>query len=65
MKSHRAIPSNGHLRQISTEMDRLFQRQIELMRSETFIGLTPEERAEYDKIGDRIRELFGKLAKLK
>jgi len=53
------------VREIATEMDQLFQRQIELMKSETFLGLTPSERAEYERIGERIRELFGELARFK
>jgi hypothetical protein len=51
--------------EIAAEMDQLFQKQIELMKSETFIGLTPPERAEYDEIGSRIRELFAELARFK
>ena len=53
------------VREIAAEMDQLFQRQIELMKSETFLGLTPSERAEYERIGERIRELFGELARFK
>jgi len=53
------------VREIAAEMDQLFQRQIELMKSETFVGLTPSERAEYERIGERIRELFGELARFK
>jgi len=53
------------VREIAAEMDELFQRQIELMKSESFVGLTPSERVEYDKIGERIRELFAELAKFR
>jgi hypothetical protein len=53
------------VREIAAEMDQLFQRQIELMKSESFVGLTPSERVEYDKIGERICELFAELAKFK
>ena len=53
------------LAEIASEMDQLFQKQIELMKSETFVGLTPSQRAEYDEIGARIRELFAELAKVK
>jgi hypothetical protein len=35
------------------------------MKSETFVGLTPSQRAEYERIGERIRELFAELARLK
>jgi len=51
------------LAEIAAEMDQLFQRQIELMKSETFVGLTPSQRAEYEKIGKRIGELFAELAR--
>jgi hypothetical protein len=53
------------LGEIAAEMDQLFQRQIELMKAETFVGLTPPQRVEYDVLGERIRELFAELAKLK
>jgi hypothetical protein len=66
MKPGLAITRTGRtVAEIAAEMDQLFQRQIELMRSETFVGLTPPQRAEYDKIGERIRELFAELAKFK
>jgi hypothetical protein len=51
------------VREIAAEMDHLFQRQLELMKSETLIGLTPSQRCEYEKVGQRIRELFAELAK--
>lgn len=51
--------------EIAAEMDQLFDRQIELMKSETFIGLTPSQRAEYDEVSRRIRELFAELARFK
>ena len=57
--------SHSGVRQIADEIDRLFQRQIELMKSESFLGLTPAERAEYDAIGVRISALYRELAKLK
>ncbi|MGA8150529.1 MAG: hypothetical protein WB952_06230 [Terriglobales bacterium] len=57
--------SRNELRQIAEEIDRLLQRQIELMKSESFVGLTPAERTEYDRIGERISALFGDLAKFK
>jgi hypothetical protein len=51
--------------EIAAAMDQLFHRQIELMKSETFVGLTPPQRAEYDEISRRIRELFAELARFK
>lgn len=53
------------MRQIAAEMDALFQRQIELTRSETFVGLTPAEHEEYEKIAARISALFREMAGLK
>jgi hypothetical protein len=53
------------VREIAAEMDQLFQRQTELMKSETFVGLTPSQRAEYEKTDERIRELFTELARIK
>ena len=61
MKSRSSTGYN--MRQIAEEMDRLFQRQIELMKSESFSGLTPAEREEYDKVGEKIRKLFAEIAK--
>jgi hypothetical protein len=53
------------VREIAAEMDELFRRQIELMKSESFVGLTPSERVEYEKIGERIRRLFAELARFR
>jgi hypothetical protein len=53
------------VREIAAEMDHLFQRQLELMRSESPVGLTPSQCREYEKVGQRIRELFAELAKFK
>jgi len=66
MKSQVATTTPGRaVSQIAAEMDQLFRKQIELMKSETFVGLTPSQRAEYDQIGERIRELFAELAKFR
>ena len=46
-------------------MEALFQRQIELMKSETFVGLTPAQQQEYEKISEKISALFRELARLK
>jgi len=61
----KAVANNYTARQIAAEMEQLLQRQTELMKSESFVGLTPAEREAYDKIGKRISRLFGELAKLK
>ena len=50
-------------KEIAEELDRLFRRQLQLMKSESFVGLTPHQREEYDALGSRIRELFIQLAK--
>jgi hypothetical protein len=63
MPSDTSSRRNG-VRQIAQEIDRLFQRQIELMKAEAFVGLTPAERAEYDRIGVQISALYGELARL-
>lgn len=66
MESHTIVASDsGKLRRITQEMEGLFQRQVELMKSETFVGLTPAERQEYEKITDKIASLFRELARLK
>jgi hypothetical protein len=66
MQSESSIStSRTTIKQTAEEIDLLFQRQIELMKSESFMGLTPAERSEYDRIGRRISVLFARLAKLK
>jgi hypothetical protein len=66
MKPSLATATPGRtVAEIAAEMDQLFHRQIELMKSETFLGLTPPQRAEYDEIGARVRELFVELARFK
>jgi len=66
MPSENLTSSNrGEIRLIADEIDRLFQRQIELMKSESFVGLSPAERSEYDRIGERLRDLFSELSRLK
>ena len=66
MESHTIVASgSSKLRRITQEMEALFQRQIELMKSETFVGLTPVQRQEYEKITEKISSLFRELALLK
>jgi len=66
MESHSTVVSNhSRMVEIGTEMDRLFQRQIELMRSETFVGLTPAERQEYERIAQQLSILFREMARLR
>jgi len=49
--------------EIAAEMQRSFEREIELLKSEG--GLTADQFAEYEKLATRIAELFSDLAKLK
>jgi hypothetical protein len=49
--------------EIAAEMQRSFEREIELLKSEG--GLTADQLAEYEKLATRIAELFSELAKLK
>jgi hypothetical protein len=57
--------NSDRVQQISTELTRLFQQQIELTRREALVGLTPAECEEYDKIVEGIRESYIELAKLR
>lgn len=57
--------SSDRARQISAELSSLFQQQIELTRREAFVGLTPAEYEEYDRIVEAIRESYIELAKVR
>ena len=66
MESHDTITSTrGRILEIAGEMDALFQRQIQLMKSETFVGLTPAQRQEYERIAEHLSRLFRELAQMK
>lgn len=56
-----ASPQVRRRKEIAAEMEDLFQKQIELLKSDSFVGLTVPQLAEYDKIGQKIRELFQEL----
>ncbi len=57
--------SNGHRsREIAVELAQLFQQQVEMTRWEAFVGFTPSELQEYDRLLERIRELYAELGKL-
>lgn len=58
-------PSADRARQISADLSSLFQQQIELTRREAFVGLTPAECEEFDRITERIRESYIELAKVR
>ena len=53
------------LETIRAELVALFQRQVEALQRDTFVGLTDVERYEYDARQDRIHELHAKLGQLK
>jgi len=55
-------PQADRLRDIATEMEELFQREIELLKPE--MRLTPSQVTEYKRIAKRIGELFSQLARL-
>jgi len=50
--------------QIAAELTQLFDQQVELTKKEAFVGLTPTEREEYDRVAEKIRESYARLAKL-
>jgi hypothetical protein len=65
MKRHRTGHSGeDRSREIATELENLFQQQIELTKWEAFNGLTPAERDECDRIAGRIHMLLDELSKL-
>jgi hypothetical protein len=53
------------VRDIAAEMEHLFRRQIELLKSGTFVSLKPSRLTEFDRIGVRIRTLFQELQDLR
>ena len=48
----------------TTELYNLLQEQTELTKREAFVGLTPAEREQYERISARIQEVFMELGKL-
>jgi hypothetical protein len=53
------------LEQIRAELVALFQKQIEALERDTFVGLTVVERSQYDARHERIQELHANLAQFK
>ena len=53
------------LETIRSELVALFQRQVEALERDTFVGLTDLERLEYAAKHDRIQELHAKLGQFK
>ena len=53
------------LEDIRAELIALFQKQLQALELDTFVGLTNVERSEYEARNDRIRELQAKLGRLK
>jgi len=66
MRSERtAFPGHGErTQQVASEIDCLLEKHVELLRAESFVGLTPAQRQEYEKISKRLHELFRELAAL-
>jgi len=67
MRSERAALSvhSDQTQQVASEIDRLLEKHVELLRAESFVGLTPVQRQEYEKISKRLHELFRELATLR
>jgi hypothetical protein len=53
------------LEQIRAELVALFEKQLEALERDTFVGLSDLERYEYDARHDRIRQLHAKLGQFK
>ncbi len=51
--------------QIRAELLALFERRVEALERDTFVGLTDVERYEYAARHDRIHELHAKLGQFK
>ena len=57
---------NGERRkQISDELSRLFSEQTEFFKKGTLRSHTPDELFKYEKIRERVRELFAELERLR
>jgi hypothetical protein len=53
------------LEDIRAELIALFQKQLEALELDTFVGLTNLQRSEYAVRNDRISELHAKLGRFK
>jgi hypothetical protein len=53
------------LEDIRAQLVALFQKQLQALELDTFVGLTHLERSDYEARNDRIRELQAKLGRLK
>jgi hypothetical protein len=53
------------LEQIRAELVALFEKQLEALERDTFVGLTDIERYQYDARHNRIQELHAKLGRFK
>ena len=67
MKYDRTVlPVHGDRTQdLAAEIDRLLEKQVGLLKTETFVGLTPTQRQEYDQITNKLHELFSEMGKTK
>ena len=60
------LPVQGDRTQdIAAEIDRLLEVQVGLLKTETFVGLTPTQRQEYDQITQKLHELFSEMGRTK
>jgi hypothetical protein len=62
-QARREKEANNSLAEIAAEIGELFEREIQLLKSEG--GLKDNQIAEYEKIATRIAELFAEMRKLK
>ena len=53
------------LEQIRAKLVALFEKQLEALERDTFVGLTDIERYQYDARHDHIHELHSKLGQFK
>lgn len=59
------VRKSSETQRIAAEIDRLLEKHVELLKAESFVGLTPAQRQEFERIGVRLHQLFGELARLK
>lgn len=57
--------SSEKKQRVAAELDRLLEKHVRLLKAASFVGLTPAEWEEYERLGARIHQLFGELTKLK
>lgn len=53
------------VQRVTAEVDWLLEKYVQLLKAASFVGLTPAEWEEYERLDTRIHQLFGELSKLK